>query len=78
MKKSYLLLLSFTITGLQAQNSQLYYSVAWFGLALRDSKLIKNKNIGKIKQLAKEGKSKDKEGYRAEFIELTEKYKTNK
>ncbi|MGG7437152.1 vWA domain-containing protein [Chryseobacterium arthrosphaerae] len=53
-------------------------SVAWFGLALRDSKLIKNKNIGKIKQLAKEGKGKDKEGYRAEFIELTEKYKTNK
>ncbi|MGG7468912.1 hypothetical protein ACVVIH_08170 [Chryseobacterium arthrosphaerae] len=43
MKKSYLLLLSFTITGLQAQNSQLYYSVAWFGLALRDSKLIKIK-----------------------------------
>ncbi len=53
-------------------------SVAWFGLALRDSKLIKNKSIEKIKQLAKEGKGKDKEGYRAEFIELTEKYKTSK
>lgn len=50
-------------------------SVAWFGLVLRDSKLIKNKELKKIENLAKEGRSIDKEGYRAEFIRLVESYK---
>ncbi|WP_347219021.1 VWA domain-containing protein [Chryseobacterium sp.] len=50
-------------------------SVAWFGLVLRDSKLIKNKDLTKIEKLAKEGKSTDTEGYRAEFIKLIESYK---
>lgn len=50
-------------------------SVAWFGLVLRDSKLIKNKDLKEIENLAKEGRSKDTEGYRAEFIRLVESYK---
>ncbi|MCU7617136.1 von Willebrand factor type A domain-containing protein [Chryseobacterium sp. PBS4-4] len=50
-------------------------SVAWFGLVLRDSKLIKLKDLDKIENLAKEGKNKDDEGYRSEFIRLVESYK---
>ncbi|WP_106915290.1 YfbK domain-containing protein [Chryseobacterium aurantiacum] len=53
-------------------------SVAWFGLVLRDSKLIKNKDLSNIESLAKEGKSTDEEGYRAEFIQLVESYKAIK
>ncbi len=47
-------------------------SVAWFGLKLRDSKLINNKSIAAIKNLAKQGKSNDSEGYRSEFIRLVD------
>ena len=47
-------------------------SVAWFGLKLRDSKLISNKSITAIKNLAKQGKSNDSEGYRSEFIRLVD------
>ncbi len=53
-------------------------SVAWFGLVLRDSKLIKRKNLNEILNLAKQNKGKDEEGYRAEFIKLVEKYKASK
>ncbi len=53
-------------------------SVAWFGLTLRNSNLIKNKDVNKIEELAKDGKGKDEEGYRAEFIKLIETYKTIK
>jgi Ca-activated chloride channel homolog len=45
-------------------------AVAWFGLNLRDSKLVKNKSLKSIKSLAKEGLSDDTEGYKAEFIRL--------
>ncbi|MEO8233811.1 MAG: von Willebrand factor type A domain-containing protein [Flavobacterium sp.] len=47
-------------------------SVAWFGLKLRDSKLIKNKTTKDILALAKQGLINDNEGYRAEFIRLIE------
>lgn len=47
-------------------------SVAWFGLKLRDSKLVDNKNIADIKKLAKNGLQNDTDGYRAEFIRLVE------
>ena len=47
-------------------------AVAWFGLKLRDSKLVSNKSIEAIKKLAKEGMSEDDEGYKAEFIRLVE------
>ncbi|WP_160140196.1 YfbK domain-containing protein [Chryseobacterium sp. c4a] len=50
-------------------------SVAWFGLVLRDSKLIKSKDLKNIENLAKDGKNTDAEGYRAEFIRLVESYK---
>lgn len=47
-------------------------AVAWFGLKLRDSKLIGNKNTDDIKKLAKQGLSNDTDGYKAEFIRLVE------
>jgi Ca-activated chloride channel family protein len=47
-------------------------AVAWFGLKLRDSKLVNNKTSSDIKALAKQGKTIDKEGYKAEFIRLIE------
>ncbi|WBV61271.1 von Willebrand factor type A domain-containing protein [Chryseobacterium camelliae] len=51
-------------------------SVAWFGLVLRNSGLIKNKEVKEIESLAKKGRGKDDEGYRAEFVRLIESYKT--
>ena len=47
-------------------------AVAWFGLKLRDSKLVTNKTSKDIKALALQGKSKDEDGYRSEFIRLVE------
>ena len=47
-------------------------AVAWFGLKLRDSKLVANKTSNDIKALALQGKTIDKEGYKAEFIRLIE------
>uniref|UniRef100_UPI00404B4F9E YfbK domain-containing protein n=1 Tax=Flavobacterium sp. TaxID=239 RepID=UPI00404B4F9E len=45
-------------------------AVAWFGLNLRDSKLVQNKSLKDIKKLAKAGLTNDEEGYKAEFIRL--------
>jgi Ca-activated chloride channel family protein len=50
-------------------------SVAWFGLKLRDSKLISNKSSDDIKKLARLGLSNDTDGYKAEFIRLVEAVK---
>ncbi|VXB62689.1 TonB-dependent receptor SusC [Flavobacterium sp. 9R] len=47
-------------------------AVAWFGLKLRDSKLIGNSSSKDIIALAKQGLSNDSEGYKAEFIRLVE------
>ncbi len=47
-------------------------AVAWFGLKLRDSKLILNKSSKEISNLAKKGIDNDPDGYRAEFIRLVE------
>jgi Ca-activated chloride channel homolog len=47
-------------------------AVAWFGLKLRDSKLVTNKSSNDIKTLAKEGMSMDNDGYKAEFVRLIE------
>jgi Ca-activated chloride channel homolog len=47
-------------------------AVAWFGLKFRDSKLVNNKSSKDIKALALQGKSKDEDGYRSEFIRLVE------
>lgn len=50
-------------------------SVAWFGLKLRDSKLITDKESTNIVDLAKEGLKNDKDGYKAEFVRLVESVK---
>ena len=50
-------------------------TVAWFGLKLRDSKLISNKSSEDILKLAKQGLTNDNEGYKAEFIRLIETVK---
>ena len=50
-------------------------AVAWFGLKLRDSKLVTNKSSNDIKKLAKEGLSNDMDGYKAEFVRLVEAVK---
>ena len=50
-------------------------AVAWFGLKLRDSKLILNKSSKDIITLATQGLSNDPEGYKAEFIRLVEAVK---
>lgn len=50
-------------------------AVAWFGLKLRDSKLIINKSSEDILKLAKQGTSNDSEGYKAELIRLIESAK---
>ena len=47
-------------------------AVAWFGLKLRDSKLITDKSSESIAELAQQGMSFDKGGYKAEFIRLVE------
>lgn len=52
-------------------------AVSWFGLVLRQSNLISNKNLTEITNLAKQGKGKDEEGYRAEFVRLVETYETS-
>ncbi|OYQ38131.1 VWA domain-containing protein [Flavobacterium cyanobacteriorum] len=50
-------------------------AVAWFGLKLRDSKLIPIKETEAIKQLAIQGLQNDPEGYRAEFVRLVDMVK---
>jgi len=50
-------------------------AVAWFGLKLRDSKLVTNKSSEAIAALAKECLANDYDGYRAEFIRLVENVK---
>lgn len=48
-------------------------AVAWFGLKLRDSKLIPNKASDDIKALARQGIFNDTDGYRAEFIRMVDR-----
>ncbi len=47
-------------------------AVAWFGLKLRESKLIQEKAIQDIVNLAKKGLANDTDGYKAELIRLIE------
>ncbi|GAB0157504.1 hypothetical protein CHRYSEOSP005_27820 [Chryseobacterium sp. Alg-005] len=57
-----------------SQDFKFASSVAWFGLVLRDSQLIKNRDNEEIIKLAKKGKNNDEEGYRSEFLRLVETY----
>lgn len=61
-------------SALQSASEDFKFSsaVAWFGLKLRDSKLIGNKSAEDIRKLAKTGLSNDPDGYRAEFVRLVE------
>jgi Ca-activated chloride channel homolog len=59
------------------ENCNFAASVAWFGLCLRDSKFIANKNLQEIIALAQKSKTYDTEGYKAEFIRLIESYRSN-
>ncbi|MFD2562226.1 YfbK domain-containing protein [Aquimarina rubra] len=49
-------------------------SVAWFGMKIRNSKYITNRDINDIIALAEKNRSKDNQGYRAEFIRLMNSY----
>lgn len=51
-------------------------AVAWFGLKLRESKLISNAKPEVILELAKNGIDTDTDGYKAELIRLMEAYKS--
>lgn len=51
-------------------------AVAWFGLVLRNSDLIKNKDLKEVEKLGKKGRGNDDEGYRAEFVRLVETYRS--
>ena len=46
--------------------------IFWFGLKLRNSKLVVNKSNDAILELANQGVTNDTEGYRSEFIRLIE------
>lgn len=63
--------------GLRNASSDFKFStaVAWFGLKLKESKLITNTSIEAIKNLAKSGLSNDEDGYKAEFIRLADSAK---
>ncbi|MHA7057326.1 vWA domain-containing protein [Aquimarina sp. M1] len=50
-------------------------SVAWFGMKVRKSKYIANKDLKNIIALAEESRSIDNQGYRAEFIRLMHSYR---
>ncbi len=50
-------------------------AVAWFGLKLRDSQLIREKDTEAILKLAKEGIQNDDDGYKAELTRLIESAK---
>ncbi len=64
-------------TGLKNASKDFKFAsaVAWFGLKLRDSKLITNKESKDIVTLAREGIQNDDDGYKAEFIRLVESVK---
>ncbi|MBW1297277.1 vWA domain-containing protein [Aquimarina litoralis] len=49
-------------------------SVAWYGMKLRNSKYIENKNVADIIALAQQHRGNDELGYRAEFVRLINSY----
>ena len=50
-------------------------AVALMGMELKHSKYFNNASLDNVISLAKEGRGKDMDGYRAEFIRLVESYK---
>lgn len=55
-----------------SQDFKFCSAVAWFGLKLRESKLVANQSSEDIKKLAQSGLANDADGYKAEFIRLVE------
>lgn len=49
-------------------------AVALYSMQLRNSKYYNNVTLKKVVELAKKGRGKDKDGYRAEFIRLIKSY----
>ncbi|RZN82912.1 MAG: DUF3520 domain-containing protein [Winogradskyella sp.] len=49
-------------------------AIALFGMQLRTSQYYNNASIDKVIELAENGRGKDKEGYRAEFIRLVKSH----
>ncbi|MBN2158895.1 MAG: von Willebrand factor type A domain-containing protein [Spirochaetes bacterium] len=61
-----------TALGRASENFRFSAAVAGFGMILRDSKYVKDLSLKDVRQLARGAMSKDKEGYRAEFIGMIE------
>ncbi len=61
-----------SITELENPSDNFIFSaaVAEFGMLLRDSEFKGNSNFKQVRELAKNSKGKDENGYRAEFIEM--------
>jgi Ca-activated chloride channel family protein len=55
-----------------SENLSFAASVASFGMLLRDSKFKGDSSFDLVQKLAKQGKGKDENGYRAEFIKIVE------
>ncbi len=55
-----------------SENLSFAASVASFGMLLRDSKFKGSSSFEMVNQLAKKGKGRDEQGYRAEFIKIAE------
>ncbi|WP_111309449.1 VWA domain-containing protein [Confluentibacter sediminis] len=60
--------------GLPSEDLGFASAVALFGMQLRQSKYHNNSKIEDVISLAKLGRGKDKDGYRAEFIRLVSSY----
>lgn len=60
------------ITEMPSENLSFASSVASFGMLLRDSKFKGDASFEMVKELARNGKGEDHQGYRAEFIKIAE------
>lgn len=59
------------------EDTRFAYSVALFGMILKDSKFKGNGTIQDVLDLAKNSKGEDEDGYRAEFVKLVKDVKDN-
>jgi Ca-activated chloride channel family protein len=59
------------------EDTRFAYSVALFGMILKNSKFKGDGTINDVLELAKNSKGEDEEGYRAEFIKLVKDAKDN-
>lgn len=57
-----------------SDDMQFAAAVALFGMQIKNSKYYNNASVDLVLELAKKGRGKDDEGYRAEFIRLVKSY----